>query len=123
MQEITANEDPCAAWDSGDLGREEESVQRVGTERQASIEAKLGLQMISIRLPTKLIKHLKVIADLNSIGYQPLIRDVLSRFARSEINNIVYQMQTQEKSQEVLTEKESPAAKFFPEKARQPVNI
>lgn len=118
MQNETTAHDEAAAWESGELGRDEEHVRRVSPERQSAIEAKMGLQMISIRLPREMLKHLKLIAEINGIGYQPLIRDVLSRFARSEINNIVYQMQSQvhAKAQEVLTENESPAAKFFPEK-------
>jgi predicted DNA binding CopG/RHH family protein len=118
MQHETTAHDEAAAWESGELGRDEDQTQRVSQERQDAIEAKLGLQMISIRLPREMLKHLKLIADFNGVGYQPLIRDVLSRFARSELRNIVYQMQNQmqAKAQEVLTENESPAAKFFPEK-------
>jgi hypothetical protein len=47
--------------------------------------------MISIRLPVQLIEQLKVIAQHSGIGYQPLMRDVLSRFARGEFIQVLKQ--------------------------------
>ncbi len=51
----------------------------------ASIDDELGLQMISIRLEKSLLRSLKDIACHHKVGYQPLIRDLLNRFARSEM--------------------------------------
>jgi predicted DNA binding CopG/RHH family protein len=76
------------AWDNGELGRDEKHVRRSKPERETSVEDSLDLQMISIRLQRELIKELKFIARFHGIGYQPLIRDVLGRFTRSEMANI-----------------------------------
>lgn len=44
----------------------------------------LALQAISIRLPKALIQDLKDIAQLNGLGYQPLIKQILNRFVDAE---------------------------------------
>lgn len=78
---IPASDD---AWDSGQLGRDEEFVEVAPTGNEATIDEAMGLQMISIRLQKSLIEDFKFIASLNGISYQPLIRQVLTRFADSE---------------------------------------
>jgi hypothetical protein len=45
--------------------------------------------MISVRLQKQLISDLKFIATAHGIGYQPLIRDVLSRFVTHEKKQII----------------------------------
>lgn len=84
--------DVADAWEpqsESGMGQNEQYVKRAGAEYEASLDDTLALQMISIRLQKKLIEDLKVIARANGIGYQPLIRDILSRFARSETQNIM----------------------------------
>jgi len=76
-------------WESGELGQDENHVKKVDISLEGELDSALGLQMISIRLQKQLIDDLKFIAQANGIGYQPLMRDVLSRFARSEIKNIM----------------------------------
>ncbi|EFX91985.1 Uncharacterized protein conserved in bacteria [Actinobacillus ureae] len=44
----------------------------------------LALQPISIRLSKGLIQDLKDIAQLHGLGYQPLIKQILTRFVESE---------------------------------------
>ncbi|TWG93563.1 hypothetical protein L599_001200000230 [Luteimonas sp. J16] len=44
----------------------------------------MGLQMISIRLPKALIDDLKYFAEREGLGYQPLIRRILVRWASHE---------------------------------------
>ena len=75
------------AWDEGDLGRDAAYAKRVTISpiQRAKLDDKLGLQPISIRLPKELLDDLKSIARLNGLGYQPLIRQVLTRFAHSEL--------------------------------------
>jgi hypothetical protein len=79
------------AWDSRRLGQEEEFVRRAGAAHETALDEVLGLQMISIRLPRQLIERLKLIAKHNGVGYQPLIRDVLSRFANGELIQVLRQ--------------------------------
>ena len=84
------------AWDSRQLGADEAYV-AVADVDEAAIDESLGLQMISIRLQKSLIDDFKQIAKLHGIGYQPLMRQVLSRFAESEkkllLNKAVAQME------------------------------
>ncbi len=76
------------AWDSGDLGRDEKYVECVEVDEKAIDEA-AELQLISIRLQKSLIEEFKLIAKLNGIGYQTLMRQILKRFADSEIKKLV----------------------------------
>jgi predicted DNA binding CopG/RHH family protein len=91
------------AWEEGDLGRSEKHVRRSSSEREQSVDETLGLQMIAIRMQRELIEHLKFIADYRGIGYQPLIRDVLCRWARLEMFSIAEEMQKELKAREIIT--------------------
>jgi len=76
------------AWDSGDLGSDENYVECVEVDEKAIDEA-AELRLISIRLQKSLIEEFKLIAKLNGIGYQTLMRQILKRFADSEIKKLV----------------------------------
>ena len=78
-------------WDDRRLGADERYVRVSPLSENALVDKALGLQMISIRLPVRLIEQLKVIALHRGIGYQPLMRDVLSRFARGELIQVLRQ--------------------------------
>lgn len=76
-------------WETGELGQSEEHV-RVATDAEMrEVDDALELQMISIRLQKGLLCALKDIARHHGIGYQPMIRDLLNRFAMSEIRTIL----------------------------------
>lgn len=77
------------AWEDGSLGREEEFVRVSKNVDDAALDAAAELQPISIRLQKSLIEDFKMIAEINGIGYQPLIRQVLKRFADSEKRRIL----------------------------------
>ncbi len=78
------------AWEDGQLGASEEHVKRATDDIESEINEALGLQPISIRLHKSLIEDLKYIATLNNnIGYQPLMRQVLKRFADCEKKRIL----------------------------------
>ena len=76
------------AWETGALGQSAEHVVRASPELCQQIDDSLGLQMISIRLPKELIEEFKLIAQYHKLGYQPLMRDALKRFAESEFKRI-----------------------------------
>jgi len=78
---IPASDD---AWDSGQLGKEEKHVKRAEDNIEQKVDDALELQLISIRLQKSLIEDLKLLANLNGIGYQPLIRQVLTLYADGE---------------------------------------
>ena len=77
------------AWESRSLGAEEAYVTLAPSIDSNLIDESLGLQMISIRLQKSLIDDLKNIAELNGIGYQPLVRQILNRFVTSEKNRLM----------------------------------
>ena len=83
---------PKSAWESRALGAEHDYVQVASPELESRVEAALGLQMISIRLPKDLIDTLKLIAKYRGTGYQPLMRDVLNRFAASELKTLAQEV-------------------------------
>jgi predicted DNA binding CopG/RHH family protein len=72
------------AWDEGLLGRDEQFVEVAEEIDLAALDAALEMQMISIRLPKSLIEDFKLIAQLHGLGYQPLMRQALHRFADGE---------------------------------------
>jgi hypothetical protein len=76
------------AWESGELGASLEHARRVTPENEQQLDDALGLQMISIRLPKALIEELKAIGRHQGLGYQPLVRQILTRFAQSELRRI-----------------------------------
>lgn len=72
-------------WESGELGRDEQFVQRSEDHTlESSIDEMLALQLISIRMPQNLLQDLKDIARLHGLGYQPLIKQILTRFVEGE---------------------------------------
>jgi len=79
------------AWDSGKLGRDEEFVGVADDDLEQAIDASLDLQQISIRLQKSLIDDFKLIARMHGIGYQPLMRQILTRFADSEKKRLLHQ--------------------------------
>lgn len=76
------------AWDSGLLGTDEAHV-KVAPNQQAEIDAALELHPISIRLQKGLLENLKALAQLNGIGYQPLVRQILTRFVDCEMKQML----------------------------------
>lgn len=77
------------AWESGLLGEDEKHMRPVPQELDKQIDESLGLQMISIRLDKSLIDSFKLLGEFHGIGYQPLMRDALKRFAECEMKAIV----------------------------------
>jgi predicted DNA binding CopG/RHH family protein len=87
-QQVSASED---AWDAGELGRDEKHAVQYEGNIEAQVDESLGLQLISIRLQKSLIEDFKVIAQLNGMGYQTLMRQILTRFRDSELKRIARQ--------------------------------
>ncbi|MEE3208396.1 MAG: hypothetical protein VX245_00365, partial [Pseudomonadota bacterium] len=80
MKKIKGN---AEAWESGELGRDEKFVSRVEIDASLLDEA-AGLKSISVRMPTSLIEDLKNIGQIHGLGYQPLMKQILSRFVEAE---------------------------------------
>jgi uncharacterized protein (DUF4415 family) len=77
------------AWEDGRLGEHVEHARATAPDNARAIDDALGLQMISIRLNKDLIDTFKRLAEYHGIGYQPLMRDALRRFAEAEMKQIV----------------------------------
>lgn len=80
------------AWDSGELGKSEQFVEVATDIDDEKINEAVALQLISLRLQKALIDDFKYIAQLNGIGYQTLMRQVLMRFADCEKKRILKEM-------------------------------
>lgn len=87
------------AWDNRELGCSEAHVKVSDDIGDTELNEALELHPISIRLNKSLIEDLKMIADLNGLGYQPLIRQVLTRFADCEKKRILQEFHSQEMKQ------------------------
>ena len=80
---LTRIEESADDWGpAGKLGNDAAHVVRV--EESKNVDEMLGLHPISIRFPKELVRDLKAIAQLNSLGYQPLIRAICQRFVDAE---------------------------------------
>lgn len=79
------------SWETGELGRDEQFIKISEDIKQEAIDESLELQMISIRLQKSLIDDMKMIAKLHGLGYQPLIRQILTRFVECEKKQLLRQ--------------------------------
>lgn len=90
------------AWESGKLGQDEQYVKISKEIKQDALDESLDLQMISIRLQKSLIEDMKMIAKLNGLSYQPLIRQILTRFVDCEKKQILKQKYADSKAADDL---------------------
>ncbi|HCU84859.1 hypothetical protein [Methylophilus sp. UBA6697] len=77
------------AWETDALGADDEFVRVSSVDLSTEIDEALCLQSISIRLEKRLVDSFKLLAKYHGVGYQPLMRDALNRFANAEMKNIV----------------------------------
>ena len=103
-------------WENGKLGRNEEFTVEASLEDELALDNALGLKPISIRMQKTLIDTLKMIATHHGIGYQPLMRDVLTRFARAEVRDILIGIENQKSLESALSDEDSPAVKHLQKK-------
>lgn len=96
------------AWENGELGRDAEYAVLAPTGTSQQIDDVLGMQMISIRLPKELIEEYKMIAQVHKLGYQPLMRDALKRFAEAELKKLAVQYANEKAAKEQVKGKAEP---------------
>ena len=85
-------------WESGALGLDLESARAVELS-EGDVNQSLGLKAISIRLEVELIETFKAIATIHGLGYQPLMRQVLRRFAESEMKRLLMERANEVRNQ------------------------
>lgn len=78
------------AWEDRRVGADE-AFAEVAPDISAALDAALDLHPISIRLQKALVDNLKALAHLHGLGYQPMIRQVLTRWVDSELKQMVIQ--------------------------------
>lgn len=76
------------AWEERSLGASAAHVKRASQDTQDAIDNALGLQAISIRLPKSTIDAYKALAKMHGVGYQPLMRDAICRWAEGELKQM-----------------------------------
>lgn len=104
-------------WENGELGRHDEFVAVAPESESLELDSALAMKLVSIRLPIPLIETLKAIAGHHGIAYQPMIRDLLMRFARSEIKQIADTLDAQMR-QAQASDDSSPPVEAFIERTR-----
>lgn len=115
MTSKTANYTPDDAttekWESGEYGRSLEHTEVADAAASDSLDESLGMQLVSIRLQRSLIVNLKLIAKHHGVAYQPLVRDLLNRFAVSELKNILRELE--EAQRKAIKEEDSIVGDFI----------
>lgn len=124
MTQRNLNETITEQWESGEYGRSDACVALAPEVESPQLDSDLAMKLISIRLPIPLIEALKAIAAHHGMAYQPMIRDLLTRFARSEYKQIVAEYQQHaadidQKMQEAKAlEEASPPVQAFMDRMR-----
>ena len=77
------------AWESGELGDDPKFAKVFEGDVQARIDGAMAMQPISIRLPKSLIETFKLLGEVHGLGYQPLMRRALVRFAEGEMKLVL----------------------------------
>jgi uncharacterized protein (DUF4415 family) len=97
IKEIEALVADHEKWDDH-VGLPEYSVALSDQECRA-IDEGLGFRAISLRLDKTLIDQFKELARLGGIGYQPLMRDVLTEYAKANEHKLVALLPASEAAQ------------------------
>lgn len=108
VRENTVRADADCPWESGALGASEEHAVQSPAQVDDAIDDAMELQLISIRLPKALIEDLKFLAKREGVGYQPLIRRVMVRYAQGEFKSIAYNEMKIARAQNRLDEQVDP---------------
>ena len=77
------------AWESGELGNDPKFAKICDADIQSQVDEALAMQPISIRLPKSLVETFKLLGQKHGLGYQPLMRRVLARFAEAEMKLVL----------------------------------
>ena len=100
------------AWESGELGDDPKFAKVFEGDVQPQIDDAVAMQPISIRLPKPLIEAFKLLGQIHGLGYQPLMRRALVRFAEAEMKLVLNDVVAEQRRAAKRLEKdgESPEA-------------
>lgn len=113
MKDPALDPDLTAKWENGDLGCSDEHVAVAPESVHEQLDQALAMKLVSIRLPTSLIDTLKIIAEHHGIAYQPMVRDLLTRFARSEMQQIAAELDARLRDSQLGDESSPPVEAFI----------
>jgi hypothetical protein len=99
-------ESTAEAWEDGLLGCDEKYAKLDTSLKVGDLDEALGLQQINIRLKKSVISDMKMIADIEGIGYQSLIKLLLDRFIAGEFKRYTTMMHV-DKMKQLKDEQES----------------
>lgn len=99
-------------WENGSLGQDRAHAKRAPKELEREMDDAQGLQPISIRLTKELVEEFKFIAKHHKMGYQPLMREALTRFARAEFKRIAIELANQLENEEAARAEEVACAEI-----------
>lgn len=88
------------AWESGALGEDAKHARLAPQAHQRAVRETLAMQAISLRLPVSVIEDFKALASLEGIGYQPLMREALIRFAQCESKKVMHHLAAAKKQED-----------------------
>lgn len=77
--EVKELDDDTELWETGKLGNSAKHAVRVSDEEDKAIDDSLGLQAVTMRLQKELVEQLKILAKKEGLGYQPYIRQLLTK--------------------------------------------
>jgi hypothetical protein len=84
-----------SVWEDGTLGTNPATVRLAGKEHEDALDVALGMKAISIRMPIAVIEAYKLVALHHGVGYQPLMRDILSRWAKEGMREVMESLDKQ----------------------------
>lgn len=106
-RDIEAMTADAELWETRQLGASAKHVKVVSDEEEKAIDAGLGLQLISIRLTKILIEQLKGLAKLEGLGYQPFVRQVLTKYAKEnehKLDSMLSATEAAERAEQLFTQ-------------------
>ncbi len=81
-------EDDSELWENGTYGESAEHAAAAPAGLDKTIDDGLGLEMISIRLQKSLIADLKALAVSQGLTYQPMVRQILTKYVQNQKRKI-----------------------------------
>ena len=76
-------------WESRQLGASEEHAVAATPEMEKALDDATGLQLLSFRIQQSVVGQLKELAKVEGIGYQPLMRRILTNWGRENEHKLI----------------------------------
>ena len=76
-------------WESRQLGASEEHAVAATPEMEKALDDATGLQLLSFRIQQSVVGQLKELAKVEGIGYQPLMRRILTNWVRENEHKLI----------------------------------